>query len=129
LRQVRQKDISVYQAMAELQPPPQVPQRTLNLCQLAIEAGLVSQESIDRLNLSGESSAVRTGKKLLSAGLLSEIMLFYALRCYSLAKEGLVPADQAVKILSTCKSESLPIDEVLSKFGLNLPGRMHWSWT
>jgi hypothetical protein len=128
LRQVRQKDISVYQAMAELQPPPQVPQRTLTLCQLVSEAGLVSEENIDRLNLSGESTAVRTGKRLLSAGLLSEIMLFYTLRCYSLAKEGLVAADQAVKILSACKSESLPIDEVLSKFGLNLPDRMHWSW-
>jgi hypothetical protein len=129
LKQVRAKNISVYQAMAELQPPPQVPQRQLGIADLLVESALVSKEGIDALALPPDEKPVRLGKKLLAAGLLSEMTLYASLRCYSLAKEGLVQADQAVQALSTCKFENLSLEDALQKLSLTPPSRMQWSWT
>jgi len=129
LRQVRAKNITHYQAMAELQPPPQVPQRALRLGDLVVESGLMQREALEAaLATSTEDKPARIGKKLLAAGLLSETTLYASLRCYSLAREGLVSADQAVQVLGACKSDSLSLEEALQKFGITPPTRMQWSW-
>jgi hypothetical protein len=130
LKQVRAKNITVYQAIAELQPPPQVPQRSLRLGDLVVESGLVQREGLEAaLATSTEDKAVRIGKKLLAAGLLSETTLYASLRCYSLAREGLMSADQAILVLSACKTDNLSLEEALQKFAVSPPSRMQWSWS
>lgn len=129
LKQVRAKNITHYQAMAELQPPPQVPQRDLKLGDLVVESSLVQKEALEAVLAAGpEEKPARLGKKLLAAGLISETTLYASLRCYSLAKEGLMSADQTVQVLSACKSDSLSLEEALQKFAVTPPSRMQWSW-
>jgi len=129
LKQVRAKGISVYQAIAELQPPPQVPQKQISFCQLIVEAGLASKEAVKGVIEDSEASTVKTGKELLTAAVLSELRLNKALRCYSLFKEGVLSADQAISLLASCKDDLTSIEDALLKAGWNVPARMHWSWT
>jgi hypothetical protein len=129
LRQIRAKNIGVYQAIAELQPPPQVAQRKMRLGDLLTESGILQREAVEAVAQNQEESPIRIGKKLLAAGLLSEPFLYTSLRCQSLAKEGLLSADNAVLVLTTCRRDNVNIDEALNKHGWHIPARMHWSWT
>jgi hypothetical protein len=128
LRQVRTKNITHYQAMAELQPPPQVPQRKLRLGDLVTEAGLATREVVEQHAPPQEDSPIRIGKRLLAAGVINEPFLYNALRCQSLAREGLLSADNAVVVLATCRTENLSLEEALQKLSWYPPARMHWSW-
>jgi hypothetical protein len=128
LRQVRARNVSVYQAVAELQPPPQVPQRHLRLGDLIVEAGLIPRESLETMTGGADESPIRIGKLLMSRNLLTESTLYKALRCQSLFKEGVLSADQAVGVLSMCKDEATTLDDALAKAAIYAPSRMHWSW-
>ena len=128
LKKVRASGVSVYQAIAELQPPPQVPQRELSLGDLVVESGLQTREAVMAVSQYGQDTPIKTGKRLMAASLISEACLYKAMRCYSLFKEGVLSADQAVALLQACKSDAVPLEEALSKAGWNVPARMHWSW-
>lgn len=128
LRSVRAKDISVYQALAELQPPPQMPQKPLRVGDLIAESGLAARDVIEK-SIDDNDNPIRVGKKLLSAGLLSEQHLFSVLRSQSLFKEGLLSADNTIQLLKTCVKEGINVDEALQKLGWNIPPRMQWSWS
>jgi len=129
LKAVRAKNITHYQAMAELQPPPQVPQRVLRLGDLVVESALVQRDALEAALATGpEEKPARMGKKLLSAGLLSETTLYASLRCYSLAREGMISSDLAVQVLNACKADNLSLEEALQKFAVTPPTRMQWSW-
>lgn len=129
LRAVRDKGVMVYQAMAELQPPPQAPQKHISPQDLLVEAGFLDRETINQLVSQEETSSIRVGKKVLTAGIISEAFLYLALRTYSLFRQGFLSADQAVKALALCKSDNMSLDEVLSKQGWFVPARMQWIWS
>ena len=128
LKQVRATGVSVYQAIAELQPPPQVPQRELSLGDLVVESGLQTKEAVVAALGDSVETPIKTGKRLIAACLIPETCLYKALRCFSLFKEGILSADQAVVILQSCKSDAVTIEDALVKSGWNVPARMHWSW-
>src|SRR5581483_4820129 len=90
LRQVRARSVSVYQAVAELQPPPQMTPPILKFAELLERATVATAEQITAIADPDEESSIRVGKKLLAAGLVTEPMLYTALRCYSLLREGFV---------------------------------------
>ncbi|PWT95568.1 MAG: hypothetical protein C5B53_11225 [Candidatus Melainabacteria bacterium] len=128
LKQVKATGVSVYQAIAELQPPPQVPQRQLSLGDLVVESGLQTKEAVQAALADGEETPIKTGKRLMAASLIPETCLYKALRCYSLFKEGILSADQAVAILQSCRTDAVTIEDALTKAGWIVPARMHWSW-
>lgn len=128
LRQVKAKGVSVYQAIAELQPPPQLPQRQISLGELVIESGIVSKAQMAGLMGSCEESPIKVGKRLMAANLMTEACLYKVLRCHSLLKEGLLSVDQALAVMASCRGDSVNIEEALSQGGFVLPVRMHWSW-
>jgi hypothetical protein len=128
LRQVRLRDVPTYQAIAELHPPPQLPQRELRLGELIAEAGLLSREVIEKTLADTEEGAVRIGKHLITLGLLSETSLYKTLRCQSLYREGMLSADQTIALLQACKGETATIEDALHKAGWYVPARVHWSW-
>ncbi|MDR3612452.1 MAG: hypothetical protein P4L53_02735 [Candidatus Obscuribacterales bacterium] len=129
LRSVRTKEVSVYQAVAELQPPPQVAPPILRFTELMQKAGTCgSAESIKQIIPEDEDSSVKAGKKLLAAGLVNDVSLYTALRTYSLLREGYVTNDNAVLILQHCKANNVNVDDALIKLGLNIPSRMQWLW-
>lgn len=129
LRAVRDKGVMVYQAMAELKPPPQAPQKHISPQDLLVEAGFLDRETINQLVSEEETSSIRVGKKVLTAGIISEAFLYLALRTYSLFRQGFLSADQATKALALCKSDNMSLDEVLSKQGWFVPARMQWIWS
>lgn len=129
LRAVRDKGVMVYQAMAELKPPPQAPQKHISPQDLLVEAGFLDRDTIQQLVTDEETSSIRVGKKVLSAGIISEAFLYLALRTYSLFRQGFLSADQSTKALALCKSDNMSLDEVLSKQGWFVPARMQWIWS
>jgi len=129
LRQVKDRQVSVYQAVAELDPPPQVPQKTLTPSELLVKSGVADDAKMAGLVDPSEASSIKVGKKVLAAGIISESFLYLALRTYSLYKQGFLSADQAVKALAFCKDKNVSLDEALSKLGWFVPARMQWIWT
>lgn len=129
LRQVRVREVSVYQSVAELQPPPQLTPPHLKLSELLDQAGVANKAAIAQVSDATEDSSIRLGKKLLGAGLVTESMLYTALRCNSLLREGFVSNDQAVNILQYAQKAGTSIDEALVKLGFLVPSRMQWIWT
>lgn len=129
LRQVRNREVSVYQAVAELQPPPQLTPPILKMSELLEQAGLASNDEIAAVTDPDEESSIRLGKKLLAAGIVTEPMLYTTLRCYSLLREGFLSNEQAVNVLSYARENNSSIDEGLIKLVLFVPPRMQWIWT
>jgi len=129
LKNVRDRQVMVYQAVAELNPPPQAPPEKLSPSELLVRSGLADQNTIDSLGCGAEASSIRVGKKVLSAGIISESFLYLALRTYSLFRQGYLSADQTVKALAQCKEGNISLDEALAKLGWYVPARMQWVWT
>jgi hypothetical protein len=129
LRSVRMKEVSVYQAVAELQPPPQLTPPNLTFCELISQSGIATADNIAAAVEVDEESSVKAGKKLLAAGLVNEVTLYTALRAYSLLREGYVSNESSVSILQYCQKNNLSVDEALVKLGMNIPSRMQWLWT
>jgi hypothetical protein len=129
LRSVRTKEVSVYQAVAELQPPPQLAPPILRFTELMQLAGTCgSADAIKQIIPEDEDSSVKAGKKLLAAGLVNDVSLYTALRTYSLLREGYVSNENAVIILQHCKANNVNVDDALLKLGQNIPSRMQWLW-
>lgn len=129
LRQVKDRQVSVYQAVAELDPPAQAPQKTVSPYELLVQSGVADESKMSGIVDPGENSSIKVGKKVLAAGIISESFLYLALRTYSLYRQGFLSADQAVKALAFCKEKNVSLDEALSKLGWFVPARMQWIWT
>lgn len=129
LKTVRETQVSVYQAVAELDPPAQAPQKPLSPSELLVNSGLVEEDKMKELVPEEVASSIKVGKKVLAAGVISESFLYLALRTYSLFKQGYLSADQAVEALAKCKQDKVSLDEALAKLGWSVPARMQWIWT
>ncbi len=128
LKQVRARQVSVYQAVAELNPPPQMTPPILPMSELLEQAEVATKEQTAAHVDADEESSIRIGKKLLGAGIVTETMLFTALRCYSLLREGFISNEHAVTILQYASKNNTSIDEALIKLNLHVPARMQWIW-
>ncbi len=130
LKQVKTNKIPVYQAIAELKPPPQLPPPQLRLGDLLVESGIVSRQSVEKIAASQQptSTLVRIGKQLLDAQLIDDTNLYNALRCQSLFREGIISAQQTVAALSCAHDEKIKLDEAFSLCGIYAPIRMQWNW-
>jgi len=128
LKSVRVKEVSVYQAVAELQPPPQLTPPILTMAELLTQAEVATAEQIADI-APDEESSIKVGKKVLSAGLVNEATLYVALRSYSLLREGFVSNEHAVQALLFTQKSGGSLDESLLKLNLNVPARMQWIWT
>jgi hypothetical protein len=128
LRSCRTRDVSVYQAVAELRPPPQLTPPPPSFVDLLVNAGIAPGEGVSDVVDSNEESSVKAGKRLLKSGFVNEVMLYTALRTYSLLREGYVSNESAVNILTYCAENNLSVDEALLKLALFAPSRMQWLW-
>ncbi|MEZ4545408.1 MAG: hypothetical protein R3C24_16120 [Cyanobacteriota/Melainabacteria group bacterium] len=129
LRRARDNQVSVYQAVAELDPPVQAPQKHISPSELLVQSGLVDQDKMNELVPEELDSSIKVGKKVLAAGVISESFLYLALRTYSLFKQGYLSADQATAALAKCREDKVSLDEALSQLGWIVPARMQWVWT
>ncbi len=128
LKNCKNKNIGVYQAMAELNPPPQMAAELMRFGDLLVAAKVADRSVIEKIAGDGDKP-VRVGKKLLDANIINDQMLYSVLRTQSLYKEGLLSSDQAIELLKMCVKTTLTVDEAIAKLGWTIPIRMQWSWT
>ncbi|MBX9948350.1 MAG: hypothetical protein K2Y39_04260 [Candidatus Obscuribacterales bacterium] len=128
LKSAHAKQISIYQALGELDPPAVPPTPTLTFGQLLIASGIVHPEMMEELMGGMELNARQLAKKALSAGYLTDKSCVTALRCYSLNTEGFIANKQCAEILKQCAALDLNLEEQLAKTGHFAPPRMHWIW-
>ncbi len=129
LRSCRTKEVSVYQAVAELRPPPQLTPPPPSFALLLVEAGIASPGDVAQVVDEDETSSVKAGKRLLKSGIVNEVMLYTALRTYALLREGYVSNESAATVLRYCAENNLSVDEALLKLSISAPSRMQWLWT
>ncbi len=129
LKAVKNKGISVYQALAELNPLPQFDKETYSLFELLEICKVLSKEKLTGVNASPSDSGIALSRKLISQQLISEIDLNSSLRTYSLHKEGIINHDEAINLLTTAFTKKISIDEAILRLGFQLPPRMQWSWS
>lgn len=128
LKQMRTRDVSVYQVVAELKSSRKMCQPLLKITELLDQAQIAESDMINNL-VRYEESSIKIGKILLGSGLIDEMTLYNSLRCYSLLKEGYLSNEQATSVLRLCSKDNVTLDDALPKLGFNLPARMQWIWT
>ncbi|HEY9777370.1 MAG TPA: hypothetical protein V6C81_26645 [Planktothrix sp.] len=129
LKRVCLQNVQVYQAMAEAQAGAATADSELRLGPMLVQAGLSTEETIEKAIAEQPSgSNIKVGKLLLTAGLIKEKDLYNALRCQSLVKLGYMSGTQSVQALEHAYKNSVKLDEAMATLGLNVPSRMQWSW-
>ncbi|HNB22099.1 MAG TPA: hypothetical protein PKZ32_06775, partial [Candidatus Melainabacteria bacterium] len=128
LKNAHTKQVSIYQALGELDPPAVPPTPNLTFGQLLIASGIIHPEMLEELMGGMELNARQLAKKALSAGYLTDKSCVTALRCYSLNSEGFIANKQCAEILRQCAALDLNLEEQLAKTGNFAPHRMHWIW-
>lgn len=128
LKNAHAKQISIYQALGELEPAVSPMAPSLSLMQLLVAANVVSQKTMESFFEGLELSSRQVAKKLLSANVLNDKNCVTALRCYSLNSEGFIGNRQCAEILRHCISYNASLDEQLADWGYFVPNRMHWIW-
>ncbi len=128
LKNAHAKEISIYQALGELNPPAVPPTPVFTFGELLVAANLLSQKTVDSLLDGLELSARQIARKLLSAGYLNDKACVMALRCLSLNVEGFLANKQCAEILRHSVSYDANLDEQLAAWGHFVPNRMQWVW-
>lgn len=128
LRTAYNKEISIYQALGELNPPACPPTPCLTFGELLLGANLVKPETYDNYFEGLELTSRQIAKKLLAAGTLSDKACVTALRCLSLNNEGFLSNKDTIEILRHCVSYDANLDEQLATWAHFAPTRMQWIW-
>ncbi len=128
LRRATADDINVYQAMAEAQANAQKSEEEWRLGDLLFEAKVCSREVIEKLIDENQDTPLKVGKVLLAAGAVKESMLYNALRCQSLFRQGFFSSQEAVNALQYSQDNGFGLDEALAALHVNVPSRMQWLW-
>lgn len=117
LRQIAIQRFSLPQALAELGAKEGEGKGSSRLGDILKAAGLVTEKDIKRaIELSTKNSAL-IGKMLVAAGTIDEQMLYAALRCQFLIRDGLLELDQAIIALKRCQQTGKTLDEVIRELG------------
>ncbi len=128
LKNAHAKQISIYQALSEVNPSFVNTAPPLTFGELLVAANILSQKTVDSLLDGLEISARQIAKKLLSTGYLNDKSCVIALRCLSLNSEGFLANKDCAEILRHCVSYDANLDEQLAAWGHFVPNRMQWVW-
>ncbi len=128
LKNSRSKQISIYQALGELNPPAVPMPQCLTFGQLVVAAGQVDKEKVEALMNGQELTPRQLAKKILSAGYMSDKSILTAMRCFALNIEGFIANKDCIDVLRQCISYDASLDEQLAAWGHFVPSRMQWIW-
>lgn len=127
LRRVCFEAVNLYQAMSESKLDGAVGQEQ-KLGELLVAANVCSQETIDKVLDHSQRSAIKLGKSLLALGIVSESLLYTALRCQSLLRQGYFSSQQAVEVLAHSRNNDTNFEQTQTALQYNAPSRMQWLW-
>lgn len=122
------KEVSIYQALGELNPPAFPATPNLTFGELLLSANLVKRETYDSYFEGLELCSRQMAKKLLAAGTINDKTCVTALRVLSLNNEGFISNKDAVEILRHVVSYDANLDEQLAAWAHFAPNRMQWIW-
>ncbi|CAN5507910.1 hypothetical protein BH10CYA1_BH10CYA1_40310 [soil metagenome] len=127
LRRATADNINVYQAISEAQFESAATE-FWRLGDLLVDAQVCSRDVIERLIDENQEVPLKIGKILLAAGVVKESMLYNALRCQSLYRQGFFSKQQAIATLEYSQANDLTLDEACTALRSNVPCRMQWLW-
>ncbi len=126
LRGFVKEEKNIYAVMAELKSIENNPETRLG--DLLVEAGVCTEQNIEDAIASDGKSAVKVGSLLLKAKILSEGMLYVALRLQTGMRLGYLSKSETVKLLTETFNSGIGLEDCCNKANVYLPSRMQWTW-
>lgn len=126
LREVVQEDKNIYACLAELKASQENSDSRLG--DLLVDSGMCQKDSIESALSNQSDSAVKVGSLLLKSKILSEPMLYKALRLQTALRLGYVSRTNAVKLLKGCFESESSLESVCEECSSYIPSRMQWTW-
>lgn len=117
LRAIHKRNQSLEQALDELGlTKPSLPE-SLKLGEILKMCGWLTESEVKEAVDHASKNSNMLGKMLVSFGFIDEAMLFNALRCQHLVKEGLIRRDQAIVALHLSQRKQCTLDNALLELG------------
>ncbi|CAN5508087.1 hypothetical protein BH10CYA1_BH10CYA1_40320 [soil metagenome] len=127
LRQVCKDREDVYATIAIFQLLHKV-DLNFRLGDMLAECGACTRSELEAaLEETGDGS-IKIGKALLKSKLLSEAVLFQALRVQTLLRFGYISRDNAIDLIACCIKKDCKLELAFSEVGVRVPSRMQWTW-
>lgn len=126
LREVVQEDKNIYACLAELKASQENSDSRLG--DILVDSGICQKDSIESALSNQSDSAVKVGSLLLKSKILSEPMLYKALRLQTALRLGYVSRTNAVKLLKGCFESESSLESVCEECSSYIPSRMQWTW-
>ena len=120
LRQVSTRNISMAQAVAELENSKKNSHENINLADFLKAARVVTEDDIKKAIETSARNSALIGKILLVSGFLNEQTLHAAMRALFLMREGILKMEQAVVALNYCQHNQVSFDDALDELGWTL---------
>ncbi len=73
-------------------------------------------------------SSVKIGKALLKSKLLSESVLYIALRVQTLLRFGYISRSTAIELIKYCLEQNCKLEVAFAQLNVRVPSRMQWTW-
>lgn len=121
LRQVATRQMSMAQAVAELETPRKTTGEMVNLADFLKAARVVTEDDIKKAIETSARNSALIGKILLVSGFLNEQTLHAAMRALFLMREGFLQMEQAVLALNHCQNHQVSFDDALDELGWTVP--------
>ncbi|HEY9788855.1 MAG TPA: hypothetical protein V6D22_00560 [Candidatus Obscuribacterales bacterium] len=117
LKQICARNMTVLEAVAELQTPKEIPQVQLSLPDLLKLAGVISEEDVLEAFRRSLQNPQIIGRILMMTGFVNEHTLEVALQCQHLIKEGTLREDQALIALNYCSRMNCGLEQAATDLG------------
>ena len=95
---------------------------------LLVDSGMCQKDNIESALSNQSNSAVKVGSLLLKSKILSEAMLYKALRLQTALRLGYVSRTNAVKLLKECFESDSSLESLSEHSSIYIPSRMQWTW-
>ncbi len=98
------------------------------LGELLIGAQALTDEQLEKALKVGKDESIKLGVALLKADVVSEPILYSALRLQTLIRFGYIARARAIELLKYCYQKEAKLEKAFSELGVNVPSRMQWTW-
>ena len=127
LRQVCKDGQDVYATIATFQLLHKADSND-RLGELLIGAGALNEEQLQKALKLGKDESIKIGVALLKSEVVSEPILYSALRLQTLIRFGYVPQAKAIELLRHCHQNDSTLEKAFDALEVRVPSRMQWTW-
>ncbi len=117
LSRVHATGVTISQAISRLGQDKSHPGKAMRLGEFLVLAGLVTNDDIESAIRHSAQNTTLIGKMLLAAGVVDEPILYAALRCQFLVRDGFLKIEQAIIALNYCQRAKVSLDDAIQELG------------